>query len=53
MVEPVITSLNDPFWYTGTAPGIPSDWSDLTDYINTLKAGRSCHLESGVRRPSA
>ena len=27
------------------APGIPSDCSDLTDYINTLKEGRSCHSE--------
>ena len=27
------------------APGIPSDWSDLTDYIDTLKAGRSSHSE--------
>ena len=24
-------------------PGIPSDWSDLTGYINTLKVCSSCH----------
>ena len=36
--KPVIISLND-------RSDIPSDWSDLTDYINTLKAGRSCHSE--------
>ena len=27
------------------APGIPTDWSDLTDYVKTLKAGYSCHSE--------
>ena len=37
------------------APGIPSDWSDLTDYINNLKVGCSCHSERWRprRRPRA
>ena len=40
---PAIISLNNPFGIP--APGIPSDWSDLTGYINTIKVGRSCHSE--------
>ena len=35
------------------APSIPSDWSDLTDYINALKAGRSCHSERWHAAPRA